>query len=108
MRNMDDITILEYKNLTELLLFVIRMRPHMFLREAKISNLVDFLNGYRFGNALKDEYFGEDGFLEWFWKKYNIKYPSFWQTAFLDEANDDEKKALELYFGYLDEYYKEK
>ena len=44
------------------------------------------------------------GFLEWFFKKYNVGQTSFWQTPFLDEADQDERKALELFFEYLEEY----
>ena len=54
-----------------------------------------------------DDYFGETGFLEWFYKKYNIEQTSFWETPFLDEANNDEKEALQLFFKYLDDYNRE-
>ena len=107
---MEDILIsLEYKNLTELLLNVIRQRPGLYLGQAKISLLPTFIIGYRmYPGAFKDDYFGENGFLEWMDKKYNIGQPSSWTTPFLDKANDNEEKALELYFDYLEEFQNEK
>jgi hypothetical protein len=56
----------------------------------------------------KDTYFDDGGFLEWMDQKYHIGQPNSWTTPFLDQANSDEKKALELYFDYLEEYHKEK
>lgn len=53
-----------------------------------------------------DRYFGNPGFLEWYSDKYKKDLGSFWVSPFLDEANSDEKKALDLYFKYLDEYSK--
>jgi len=104
----------EYRNLTGLLLGPIRERPGMYLGEPRISLLPNFILGYSMGfhmakniDEAMDEYFGETGFLEWFLKKYKIKQTSFWQTPFLDEANNDEKKALEIFFKYLDEYNRE-
>jgi len=104
----------KYKNLTGLLLGPIRKRPGMYLGEPKISLLSNFIFGYQMGfymaknnDGAMDEYFGETGFLEWFFKKYNIRQTSFWRTPFLDEADQDEKKALELFFKYLEEYSKE-
>jgi DNA gyrase/topoisomerase IV subunit B len=101
----------EYKNLTGLLLGPIRQRPAMYLGEAKISSLPNFILGYNMGFNMArnrdvsiDEYFSENGFLEWFFKKYNIAQTSFWHTPFLEEAKQDEKKALELFFKYLEEY----
>lgn len=104
----------EFKNLTGLLLGPIRQRPGMYLGEPRISLLPNFILGYSMGfhmakkhDTAMDEFFGETGFVEWFFKKYNIVQSSFWQTPFLDEANQDERKALELFFKYLEEYNKE-
>lgn len=101
----------EYKNLTGFLLGPVRQRPGMYLGEPKISLLPNLILGYSIGfhmaksnDTAMDNYFGETGFLEWFFKKYNIGQTSFWKTPFLDEANQDEQKALELFFKYLDEY----
>ena len=52
--------------------------------------------------------FSDTGFLEWFFKKNNITQPSSWMTPFLDEADNDEEKALELFFKYLEEFDREK
>jgi hypothetical protein len=69
----------DYKGLTEILLGPVRKRPGMYLGEAKISKFANFIIGYRIGylvakndNELEDIYFGELGFIEWFYKKYNI------------------------------------
>lgn len=103
----------EYKNLIGLLLGPIRQRPAMYLGEYKISMLPNFIFGYNMGFYIAknndvdmDAYFDECGFLEWFYKKYNIEKSSFWITPFLEEAKNDEKKALDIYFKYLDEYQK--
>ena len=105
----------EYKNLTGLLLGPIRQRPAMYLGEAKISLLSNFIFGYSMGFHMAkssdneiDDYFGEAGFLEWFFQKYNLEQTSFWETPFLNEANNDEKKALQLFFEYLEKYDQEK
>jgi DNA gyrase/topoisomerase IV subunit B len=105
----------EYKNLTGILLGPIRQRPGMYLGEPKISLLPNFILGYSIGYHMAknnddamDNYFGETGFLDWFFKKYTIEPTSLWRTPFLEEANQDEGKALELFFKYLDEFNNEK
>ncbi len=103
----------EYKNLIGLLLGPIRERPAMFLGENKISELPNFLLGYSMSSLMTktsethvDKYFNEPGFIDWYFNKYNITWTSFWQTPFLEEAKGDEKKALNLFFKYLEEYSK--
>ncbi len=106
--------VIEYKDLTDFLLGVVRIRPAMYLGEAKISLLPTFIIGYMVGCNLarnpdfKDTYFDDGGFLEWMDQKYHIGQPNSWTTPFLDQSNDDERKALELYFNYLEEYHNEK
>lgn len=99
------------KNLTELLLGLIRTRPGMYLGENKISKLTNFISGYHFGFAIAgnhtDPYFGKNGFLDWLEKKYNFKQSSSWEAPFLEEADRDESKALEIFFKYLEEYQKD-
>lgn len=103
----------DYKDLTGLLLGPIRERPAMYLGEGKISKLQNFIFGYSIGFLMAkqsdkqiDTYFDKPGFLDWFTEKYNIKQTNFWYAPFLDEANGDEKLALELFFKYLEEYSK--
>ncbi len=105
----------DYKNLTGMLLGPIRERPVMYLGEPKISKLSNFIIGYQLGylmakktNSHDDDYLGEFGFLEWFYKKYNIKVTSFWETPFLEKVKNNEEKALQLFFSYLEEYQNEK
>ena len=102
-----------YKDLTGVLLGPVRERPALYLGEYKISKLPNFITGYSIGShmtknidAQPDKYFEGPGFINWFFKKYNIADTSFWQTPFLEEAKGDEKKALDLFFDYLDEYSK--
>ena len=97
--------------LVNFLLNVVRVRPAMYLGEAKLSKLATFLVGYNIGyftakeeGADMDEYFGDNGFLEWFFKKHNIGNLSFWEIPFLELANGDDAKALIVYFEYLEEY----
>jgi hypothetical protein len=99
----------EYNNLTELLLNVVRSRPGMYLGVDHISRLPNFILGYRFCNQISpgkpDFYFGDNGFLKWYEEKYRLTTMSFWQSYFLMEAEEDESKALKLYFDKLEEYY---
>jgi hypothetical protein len=102
-----------YKDLIGLLLGPVRERPALYLGEYKISALPNFITGYSLGRHLNkntdakpDKYFDEPGFIQWYFKKYNIADTSFWQTPFLEEAKGDEKIALDLFFKYLDEYSK--
>lgn len=103
---MENIERLEYKNLSEFLLFVLKKRPGMFLTRAKISYLSIFLTGCMVANP-KDRYFDqEEGFLNWFYKEknYDEVFFSYWTYPFLEEADGDEEKALLIYFTYLEKY----
>jgi len=110
--------VLQFKNLIELLLGPIRERPGMYLGQDKLSALVNFITGYGIGfdvgtdeTSNYDPYFGndkEDGFLEWFRKKYKPKDASYWTNYFLVEANNDDRMALQVFFKYLEEFSKEK
>ena len=97
--------------LVDFLLNVVRIRPAMYLGEAKISRLTTFISGYQIGyftamqdGSVMDEYFGRNGFLEWFYRKYNIENKSFWEIPFLEMANHDDAQALLIYFEYLEKY----
>ena len=100
---------IEYRNLTELLIKVIRPKPGMYLGRNHISNLPNFILGYEFCNRIsqdkQDFYFGDKGFLNWYANKYKPAQMSHWHSYFLSEVNNDEVKALELYFNRLEEYY---
>lgn len=106
----------DYKNLTGFLLGPVRERPAMYLGNGnvKISSVLNFITGYSIGfemakeNATAiDDYFSENGFVEWFLKKKGIENISFWETPLLEEANNDEEKALHLFFEYLEKYNQE-
>ncbi|MDN3584070.1 hypothetical protein [Mucilaginibacter flavus] len=83
-------------------------RPGMFLRERKISNLAFFITGYMIAVEGEDDYFGEDGFNDWFYKKYKLHPGNVWDIYLLEKAKGDEKKALDSYFRCLKKYYQEK
>lgn len=93
----------------------------MYLGKNKISLLPTFLTGYHFGfsNANgeasdidelfgENGFFGESGFLKWFYKKQNKTPGSFWHGLFFELADNDEVKALDLFFEYLEKYSNEK
>lgn len=102
----EELAVLTYNNLTELLLNIIRLRPAMYLGEARLSYLSIFLLGYQFGNSRQlDNYFGDNGFQQWFERKYYPMNGNSWFMTFLDEVDGDEKLALELYFDYLEKYH---
>lgn len=102
----------EYGNLTNIILDLIRERPNMYLRDAKISSLNTFLLGYQMAenmNSVKtDDFFGEIGFTNWFMKLKRIEFLNSIETPFLDECDNNEQKALELYFEYVEKYRIEK
>jgi hypothetical protein len=100
----------KYKNFAELLLHVIKERPGMFLTNYSIFSMSIFITGFSMSEYVyknNDPYFGENGFLEWYSKKYKPKESSFWTDYFLKETKNDERKALELYFERLEEYYED-
>jgi hypothetical protein len=83
----------------------------MYLGEPAISNLSNFITGYMIAlnnHGIDDPYFDADGFIDWFCSKYKIGFLSLWKTPFLEEAQNDEKEALMLYFKYLEEYQNER
>ena len=100
---------IEYKNLTELLLNVIRIRPGMYLGEDHLTKLPNLILGYRFSDAIsqdeQDFYFGDRGFLTWYTNEYKLAPKSFWHQYFLEESGGDNSQALQLYFTRLEEYY---
>ena len=101
--------VIKYKNLTELLLNVIRQRPGMYLGRNHITKLPNFIAGYDFSDFIsgrpRDFYFGDNGFMSWYVDKYNPEQNSLWTNYFLIEVDNSEEKALELYFTRLQEYY---
>jgi hypothetical protein len=99
------------KDLIGILLGPIRKRPALFLGEKQISKLPNFIAGYSIGYSMAKEseasfekYFEEPGFLNWFYQSHNLEPESFWHLSFLEEANGNEEKALDLYFSYLEKY----
>ncbi|MES2703145.1 MAG: hypothetical protein V4649_10925 [Bacteroidota bacterium] len=98
-------------SLTDIILGAMRERPLLFFGQARISNLADFISGYSTGfyaarnsQEKEDEFFSDDSFIEWFYKKKNLENGGSWRTPFLEEANGDEAKALLIFFEYLEQY----
>ncbi|OJJ20998.1 hypothetical protein BKI52_10510 [marine bacterium AO1-C] len=97
------------KTLTKFLLEHLQQRPGMFLKEPKLSALSTFLLGYSIGRSQinDDGFFGEQGFIQWLLHKKGNPKVSFWEVVLMEEAQNDEYQALELFFRYLEEYQKE-
>jgi len=91
------------------LLHQLQQRPGNYLKEPKLSTLSTFLLGYSVGRTqlYDDDFFGKQGFIHWLLhKKGNPKVP-FWEVVLMEEAQNDEHRALELFFEYLELYQKE-
>lgn len=98
-----------YQNLTDFLLDNIRQRPAMYLKEPRLSSLSTFLMGYSVGQymskqAAMDDFFGDNGFIQWLLRKKNNAEVPFWEIVLMEEASNDEYRALELFFDYLEEF----
>lgn len=83
----------------------------MYLGAPKLSRLPNFIVGYQLGfsmakpdDMLMDPYFGRGGFLDWYFTQYPERLSSFWTDSFLEEAQDDDELALNLFFDYLERY----
>src|SRR5688572_7356695 len=100
----------DFKDLMGFLLGPVRERPGMYLGESRLSCLGSFITGYTICldiNSAADRYvgaYGKPGFVEWLFRKKNVPFASHWEQPFLQEANNDEQKALQLYFQYLEEF----
>lgn len=106
---MNGIKEIQYKNLSEFLLKVLKNRPAIFLTSARLPLLSVFLTGYEVASP-KDTYFDKkNGFLSWFYRHKGISevYFSEWTYPFIEEAKSDEAIALIIYFKYLETYFKE-
>src|SRR6218665_1136798 len=97
------------KDLIVFLLTVLRPRPGMFLTAFKLSYLDIFLTGVQItcweldkNQEYSNRFFGNDGFLEWSWRKYNLANPSFRLNHYLMLAGENEEDALTLFFNDLE------
>ena len=106
-----------YNGLANFILKYIRPRAGMYLGKESISRLSVFNLGYRIGfsaaqNSSNDEdpfFDAQRGFYQWFLDIKGIKDPqwSTWDYPFLQEADGNQSKALDLYFEYLEKYFRE-
>lgn len=102
----------EYENLIGLLLGPVRERPAMYLGEARLTMMPNFITGYEMGyqmtksdNSSTEHYFESPGFLNWYFEKNTIgRLTNTWMNPFWDEANGDDFEALMIYFKHLEEY----
>lgn len=99
-------------NLIDFLLNDLRPRPGMYLTAYSFSYLNIYLTGVQITCRQLDKtgeysqgFFGENGFLQWSWRKYNLGHPSFRLDHYLEFANENEESALDLFFEDLEEYY---
>jgi len=99
------------KDLIESLLTDLRPRPGMFLTAYSLSYLEIYLTGVQITcweldqtGEYSERFFGEEGFLKWSWRKYNLGNPSSRLHHYLDFTNENENEALDLFFRDLDVY----
>jgi hypothetical protein len=99
------------KDLIHFLLDNLRIRPGIYLTARKLSYLDIYLTGVRTTCSEIDKqgdysgsFFGENGFLRWSWKKYELGSPSTTLTHYLEFAEGGEKIALDLFFEDLEIY----
>ncbi len=99
------------QDLVDFLLKNLRPRPGMFLTAYNLSYLSIFLTGVEIacGELNKngeylERFSGDNGFLVWSWKKYNLRNRSFKLDHYLEFANADEEQALNLFFEDLEAY----
>lgn len=97
-----------FRKLTDFLLQQMQQRPGLYLKEPGISNLSTFLIGYNLGRimgkAAGNDFFEENGFIQWLLHKKKNTTAPFWEAILMEEADNDEFRALELFFEYLEEF----
>jgi phosphoribosylanthranilate isomerase len=93
------------------LLTRIHLKPALFLGTKSVLRLKSFLDGYGFALASKETKCEWKDFLEFNFYKFVEKYFNWnklslnsWETIILKECNDDEEKALDLFFALLEEF----
>jgi hypothetical protein len=99
------------KDLVDFLLNDLGPRPAMYLTAYNLSYLNIYLTGVDITCWQLDEsgkylerFSGENGFLQWSWRKYDLGRPSFKFYHYLEFADGDEKEALDLFFEDLEAY----
>lgn len=102
------------KDLIDFLLTELRVRPGMYLTAYHFSYLDIFLTGVQItcwqpdkAGGYAERFFGENGFLNWSWQKYNLGNPSSRLHHYLEFSNGNEKEALDLFFRDLEVYQSE-
>lgn len=101
-------------NLINFLLQDLRPRPGMYLTAYNISYLDIYLTGVQITcwqlektGEYSESFFGENGFLQWSWRKYNLGHPSFRLHHYLAFAKGNEEQALDLFFEDLARFHTE-
>lgn len=114
----------EFKDIYVLLEYI-RQHPSMFVGKYYLSELSAFLYGIEFGlNIVSEEKFGFNwkqfrpesehrqrvGFQGWITKKLlkTKEVAIDWRTIILEQTNNDEEKAFDLFFALLEEFKLEK
>lgn len=99
------------QDLIDFLLNDLRLKPGMFLTAYSFSYLNIYLTGVEITCSQLDKkgeylerYSGENGFLQWSWRKYDLQNPSVKLHHYLEFANGNEKKAIDLFFEDLETY----
>lgn len=102
------------KDLVDFLLIDLRLRPGMFLTAYNFSYLSIYLTGVEItcwhldnSGEYLERFSGENGFVQWSWRKYDLGHPSFKLHHYLEFANGNDKEALDLFFEDLEAYHLE-
>lgn len=103
------------KTLIDFLLNDLRPRPGMYLTAYSLSYLNIYLTGVQItcdhltnGQQYLNDFFGQNGFLQWSWEKYSLGHPPYRLDHYLEFTNENEQEALNLFFDDLEEYYTKK
>ncbi len=96
------------RDLVDFLLSEFRKRPGMYLGDYSLSKLPTLVAGFmvacNFYNETKSGLNRFSQFHDWFEQRHSLERSSSWTLPFLEMANQDEKKALDLFFSELEVY----
>ncbi len=92
------------------LIDLMKLRPAMYIGECKISAMSSFLDGYHFcsitHNIKEDKVFPPFWYFhEWAKENYNwYESTAGWKNIILQENNNDEAKALDVFFDLMADF----
>lgn len=86
------------------LLTMFRPNPHFYLGERSITRLRCFLDGFSVGYSYPKMQPLLPGFQEFIEEKYSEKRSISWDNILLEVSDNDEEKALDLFFCEFDKF----